>query len=67
MSLICLVVTALAVINPRWIESVLPIEPDAGGGELEWALAALSFAIAVALAVRARIDWRALKAATSSS
>lgn len=36
----CAVLTIAAFAVPEWIEGVTTLEPDGGGGELEWLLAA---------------------------
>ena len=39
-TIVCSVLTIAAFAVPEWIEEVTTLEPDGGGGELEWLLAA---------------------------
>jgi hypothetical protein len=41
-----------------WIEILFDVEPDGGGGELEWALTAGLAVLAVGFAVAARLEFR---------
>ena len=50
-----LVLTALW---PQWIELVFRIDPDAGSGEFEWLIAAVTLAISIMCFVLARMEWR---------
>jgi hypothetical protein len=50
------------MIWPTWIESLTGLEPDRGTGEAEWWLVALLGLAAVATALLARRDLRALRA-----
>ena len=54
------VTTLLAVVTarwPNWIERIAEVEPDAGSGELEWALVAVFALTTLALLVAARLEW----------
>ncbi len=52
----------LALVWPEWIEAVFRVDPDAGSGSLEWAIAGVLLVIAAVAAVAARSDLRALRA-----
>jgi hypothetical protein len=47
----CAVLTIAAFAVPEWIEAVTTLEPDGGGGELEWLLAAAFGLASVVLGV----------------
>jgi hypothetical protein len=49
---------------PDWIERVFGYDPDHHSGSLEWTIVALCFAITIATAVLARLEWR--RAASSA-
>lgn len=44
------VVATLTLIEPRWIEAVVGLDPDGGTGAFEWLLVAALAASAIALA-----------------
>ena len=50
--------SVVALIWPRWIESLTGLEPDAGSGETEWAIVALFALLALAAGLLARQDSR---------
>ncbi|HEX5087841.1 MAG TPA: hypothetical protein VFV89_08535 [Nocardioides sp.] len=52
------VLAAVTAVVPDWIERLTGAHPDSGGGELEWMFALVPAAIALALAVAARREWR---------
>jgi hypothetical protein len=41
-----------------WIELVFGIDPDRGDGSIEWLIVAALLAIATALGIAARLEWR---------
>ena len=41
-----------------WIEILFEVEPDAGSGALEWAIAGGLLVVGVVFAVLARAEWR---------
>lgn len=52
---------ALAVLTlavPDWIEAVSGLEPDGGGGALEWGIVVVALLICITAAVVARLEWR---------
>lgn len=49
---------ALTAAVPNWIERIFGVEPDAGGGELEWGLAIGLAVVLLASAMMARHEWR---------
>jgi hypothetical protein len=57
--------TLLTLASPTWIELLFGIDPDAGSGALEWALAALPVA-AIAGALLARVEWRRVRILNSA-
>jgi hypothetical protein len=48
----------LTLIKRDWIESVFGIDPDHGGGSLEWLIIAALLIVTVSLAARARRHWQ---------
>jgi len=48
----------LTLIWPDWIELAFRVDPDDGGGSLEWAVAGAALAASLAFAARARLEWR---------
>jgi hypothetical protein len=48
----------LTLFWPRWIESLTGLEPDAGSGEAEWAIVILFAALALAVGLLARRDYK---------
>jgi hypothetical protein len=53
---------ALTLITREWIELLTGWDPDGGSGALEWGIVVVLAVIAVGLTVRARSDWRKVKA-----
>jgi hypothetical protein len=41
-----------------WIETLFGVQPDGGGGELEWLLTAALAVLAVGFALAARVEFR---------
>jgi hypothetical protein len=52
------VLILLTLLWRDWIEVVFGIDPDHGDGSVEWLIVATLLAIAAALAVAARLEWR---------
>jgi hypothetical protein len=52
----------LTLITREWIEILTGWDPDGGSGALEWGIVVVLAVIAVGLSVRARSDWRKVKA-----
>jgi hypothetical protein len=59
LALASLVLFALAIVLPRWIESLLGADLDGGSGALEWVLPLVFAALTGTFATRARAHWRA--------
>jgi hypothetical protein len=55
LSAVLLLVTALW---PDWIEHLFEVQPDGGGGELEWLIAAALALAAIVAGGLARAEWR---------
>ncbi len=43
---------------PDWIEIVFRVDPDHGGGWLEWTIVVVMFALALRMSIGARREWR---------
>jgi hypothetical protein len=52
LAVIPLLTAAVTLYWPRWIESVVGLEPDAGAGETEWQLVLLLIVLALAAKLR---------------
>jgi hypothetical protein len=52
------VLAAVSYADPQWIEQVFRLEPDNGGGEAEWLVAALFLLVALASFALAGLEWR---------
>jgi hypothetical protein len=52
------VLLALTLVNPQWIELVFKVDPDEGSGALEVGISVVVLAIAVTSAFLARSEWR---------
>jgi ABC-type thiamin/hydroxymethylpyrimidine transport system permease subunit len=52
----------LTLVFPEWIEELTGLEPDAGSGALEWAIAGVFLIAAVVSTLLARRDYRRLAA-----
>lgn len=52
----------LTLVLPDWIEVVFRVDPDAGSGELEWAVAGAFALGTVGFGLAARREWRLSRA-----
>lgn len=52
----------LTLITREWIEALTGWDPDHHNGSLEWVIVAVLLGVTVALSMRARADWRKLRA-----
>jgi hypothetical protein len=52
------------LVRRDWIEAVTGLDPDRGGGALEWALVAALLVLFVVTARAARMEWRRTRPAT---
>jgi uncharacterized membrane protein YdcZ (DUF606 family) len=50
--------TVLTVVYRNWIERLTGLDPDAGSGALEWAIAGGLLSIAIVFGALARREWR---------
>lgn len=57
------VLAVVTLLRHDWIEVLFAVDPDGGGGELEWLLTAALAVLAVAFTLAARVEFR--RAATS--
>lgn len=57
---------ALTLLVPDWIEAVVGVEPDRRSGSLEWAIAIVPLAVAVAAGAVAGLEWLRLRMRTSA-
>jgi hypothetical protein len=55
-----IVLFALTLVYPEWIEALTGLEPDAGSGALEFAIAGVLLLVALASALLARRDYHRL-------
>jgi hypothetical protein len=55
----------LTAIWPEWIEELTGLEPDAGNGAVEWLVVAILAGLALVVALFARRDLRAARAAVA--
>ena len=55
------ILAVVTAIWPTWIESMFEESPDAGTGSLEWAIVATFGLLAIASALLARRDYRAIR------
>ena len=62
LAVICAALSVLTLVFPDWIERVTGLEPDAGSGALEWAIAGVFLVAAVVSTLLARRDHRRLAA-----
>ena len=60
LTIISAALSILTVLFPDWIEELTGLEPDAGSGALEWAIAGIFLAAAVVSALLARRSYRRL-------
>jgi hypothetical protein len=52
----------LTLFSREWIEALTGWNPDGGNGSLEWFIVGALLVATVALAARARADWRGVQA-----
>ena len=62
LAVISAALSILTMVLPTWIEELTGLEPDAGSGALEWAIAGIFLAAAVVSALLARRSYRRLAA-----
>ena len=62
LAVISAALSILTMVFPTWIEELTGLEPDAGSGALEWAIAGIFLAAAVVSALLARRSYRRLAA-----
>jgi tetrahydromethanopterin S-methyltransferase subunit E len=48
-----------------WIEILFDVEPDQGGGLLEWSIVGALLVVTIVLAILARYEWRKARIAIS--
>ncbi len=53
-----IVLFTATIIWPEWIELVFRVEPDAGSGALEWAIAGATLVISLVCLILMRVEWR---------
>jgi hypothetical protein len=58
LSAVTLVAAAVTLLWRDWIELVFGADPDAGSGEVEWALVSALLIVSLTLAAFARRGWR---------
>jgi hypothetical protein len=58
LSVVSLTLLALTLISAEWIELVFRVNPDAGSGELEWAIAGILLVSTLIFAILVRLEWR---------
>jgi hypothetical protein len=63
LSVLSLVLTIGTIVVHDWIEVLVHIEPDEGGGSLEALVTVVAVAITVGFALAARMEWRRVAAA----
>ena len=66
-SAVTLVAAAVTLRWHDWIELVFGADPDAGSGELEWALVSALLIVSLTAAAFARRGWRRSAEATASA
>ena len=62
LALLSAVLSALTFVYPDWIERVFEVDPDGGGGALEWVIALTALVAALGFGLAARREWRLLRA-----
>lgn len=61
LAVLAAIAAVATAIWPTWVETLTRLEPDGGSGETEWQLVVTLVAVAVAAAVLARRDLRAVR------
>ena len=67
---VSLVSTGLLLLTlawPDWLELALHVDPDGGNGAAEWAIVGFFALVALISIALARIDWRRLRSAQTST
>ncbi len=54
-----MLLAAITLVWPDWIERVFGVDPDGGSGLDEWLIVAASLSVALVSALLARREWRA--------
>jgi hypothetical protein len=62
-TLVALCFVLMSVADPRWIENLTGAGPDAGSGESEWWITALTVVVAASSAAVTRWRWRCIRVA----
>ena len=65
MAIVTGIVFVITLVQRDWIETLFKIDPDSGGGTLEWLIVAALLAITVTLFALASYEWRRTRAAIS--
>ncbi|MFN8464454.1 MAG: hypothetical protein U0X20_02850 [Caldilineaceae bacterium] len=60
-----IVLFTATILWPEWIELVFRVEPDAGSGALEWAIAGATLVISIVCLILMRVEWRRVAAQPS--
>ena len=54
------------MIEPRWLERIFEVSPDAGSGESEWGITVVFGAASIVSALLARRSWHRIGAQSAS-
>jgi hypothetical protein len=52
-----LFLAVVTIVSPQWIEMIIGLDPDAGSGATEWAVASILLMVAAGNAVLAGVEW----------